>query len=336
MLLLKRRCVRSRSSTRVVAKHALKSRLRATAADILLAQEMGHLPDQIEAVTSWAQGRGWQMMALASYPTAGVLLGAGVAGFVRDGHGLRPPAVGTMQVWGHRIQHVVVDLASWPVELHIFNLYLFTGVGVGGKNAQLLARVGTIANSLDRPVIIAGDWNLPPGELNASNFPTLSGTIIRSSKAVMCRGGAGNKIIDYFAMNTAANQAFSDVRADLSRSKRPHRPVVLYLKGTAASMRKLVYTAAPSLGKNDVFGPQPALPCGRVAKTVTDAANRARCDGHVWAMTGWCLMSRAWARFASHAAKQIGGGQLHDELRCFWQAIAGEMGHDRARDEGPC
>eukprot|EP00959_Pyramimonas_sp_CCMP1952_P191286 4000093-Pyramimonas_sp.AAC.1 len=92
------------------------------------------------------------------------------------------------------------------------------------KNAQLLARVDAIANSLGRPIIIACDWDLQPGELNASNFPTLSGAVIRSSKAVACRGGAGNAIIDSFTMITATNRAFSDVRADMPRPKRPHRP----------------------------------------------------------------------------------------------------------------
>eukprot|EP00959_Pyramimonas_sp_CCMP1952_P184217 3852288-Pyramimonas_sp.AAC.1 len=131
--------------------------------------------------------------------------------------------------------------------------------------------------------------------------------MLRPSKAITCRGGAGNTAIDYFALNTAANRAFSDVRADMLWSRRHPRPVLLYLKGTAASMRKLVYSAVPSLGKKGIVGPQPEPPRWRVARSVTDAARQACCDESVGAITGGCILSRAWALFASLAARQIGG-----------------------------
>ena len=103
-------------------KKTLKQRLVTTKADILLAQEIGHLQDQQEALTSWASGRGWRMLGLPSYPTSGVLPGAGVAVFTRDGHGLRKPDIGDMKLWVHRIQHVVVDIDSLPSEHHIVNM----------------------------------------------------------------------------------------------------------------------------------------------------------------------------------------------------------------------
>ena len=53
------RCIESFNASG--GKKTLKQRLVTTKADILLAQEIGHLQDQLEAHTSWASGRGWRL-----------------------------------------------------------------------------------------------------------------------------------------------------------------------------------------------------------------------------------------------------------------------------------
>ena len=153
---------------------------------------------------------------------------------------------------------MIVDLDSWPSELHIVNLYLHTGAVAGGLNAQLLASIGALIHEIDRPVVVAGDWNLPPGELESSDFNVLSSRVIEAPTTVACRGGAGSTIIDYFAFNSAGARAFAGVCADLLWPKRLYRPVIFTLKGHASQLKKLVYLAAPTFGKKVVFGPRPA------------------------------------------------------------------------------
>ena len=304
-------------------RKTLKKRLATTMADVLLAQEIGHVASDLEALTSWSQGRGWRVLALASAPSAGVLPSAGVAVFLRDGHGLRRPQMGDMQVWEHRVQHVVLDVDQWPTPLHVINMYLFTGEGAGGKNAALLAKVGTLLHELDQPAIVGGDWNFPPGELEASEFTTLSGTVVKSTNTVTCRGGTGSTIIDYFVMNSASERAFAGVEADLTWAKRPHRPVQLRLRGNPSSLQKLVYTRVPSLGRTRMIGPSAHGSCWRAPKAVADAAKKACCDPEVSAQTSWCLMSRAWGMLAPKMARHIGAvtGSTINNVGAFGQQL---------------
>eukprot|EP00959_Pyramimonas_sp_CCMP1952_P301362 6305141-Pyramimonas_sp.AAC.1 len=78
-------------------KSTLKKRLKVTRALVVIVQEFGHVADQVEAIQSWAQVRGWSLMALPSCPSAGNVPSAGVAVFVRSECGVRAPQLGVHQ-----------------------------------------------------------------------------------------------------------------------------------------------------------------------------------------------------------------------------------------------
>eukprot|EP00959_Pyramimonas_sp_CCMP1952_P099700 2084680-Pyramimonas_sp.AAC.1 len=69
----------------------LRKRLTATRASVIIVQEFGHVANQVEAIQSRAQVRGWSPMDLPSCPPASFDPSAGVAVFVCSECGLRPP-----------------------------------------------------------------------------------------------------------------------------------------------------------------------------------------------------------------------------------------------------
>ncbi|CAK0911250.1 unnamed protein product, partial [Prorocentrum cordatum] len=76
-----------------------------------------------------------------------------------------------VEVVPNRVQNVLIDTPELPVGLHAFNVYLHTGEGAAGRNGRLLQELGLAAEALGGPVVIGGDWNMCPGELEASQFP---------------------------------------------------------------------------------------------------------------------------------------------------------------------
>eukprot|EP00959_Pyramimonas_sp_CCMP1952_P301043 6298799-Pyramimonas_sp.AAC.1 len=86
-------------------KKTIKKRLTRTTALVVIAQEIGHVDGDLEALNTWAGARGWPMLALPAMPSAGALPTTGAATCARSQCGLRAPANVTMQGAPRRAQH---------------------------------------------------------------------------------------------------------------------------------------------------------------------------------------------------------------------------------------
>eukprot|EP00959_Pyramimonas_sp_CCMP1952_P412392 8642138-Pyramimonas_sp.AAC.1 len=107
-----------------------------------MAQEIGYLDWECEALSIWSQGNGWQAIIALGEKGGQKLASCGVAVFARIGVGLRGPvypeghlkarqshaqssiAFGPELV-PHRAQHVVIDVPGWP-SFNLFNVHLHT------------------------------------------------------------------------------------------------------------------------------------------------------------------------------------------------------------------
>ena len=148
----------------------LKEKLTATTASVLIAQETGVADSDHDDFAAWAGRRGWKCRASPGQAGKGTTPSKGVAILVRDHIGLRGPDIGDAIVNKRRALHAVVQFPGWP-QLHVFGFYLVVGTGVRGRNARILADIGARVADISLPVLLAGDWNAAPREVEESGFP---------------------------------------------------------------------------------------------------------------------------------------------------------------------
>ena len=71
-------------------------------------------------------------------------------------------------------------------------MYLVDSLGVSGANLVLPEVLSVILFALDKPWLLAGDWNCSPGELGASGWPrVVRGAVLGCGRATSVAGVGG-------------------------------------------------------------------------------------------------------------------------------------------------
>ena len=280
----------------------LKDRVTATKASVLVAQEIGVADADYDDFVAWLGRRGWKCLASPSLASKGTTPVQGVAVMARDHVGLRGPDLGPAVLHRRRALHAVVQFPGWP-QLHILAFYLVVGAGIKGKNARILADIGTRVSDIAYPVVLAGDWNATPRQVEESGFPREAHTVLVAPTLPTCITPTSSRTIDFFATNDAAKRLVDSVSVDLAWPKRPHRPVTIDLAADGLRQQYMVYSVAAQMGTQRVFGPMREAPTWSVANHQAEAAAQAcATDG---ARVAWCLLSKAWATFAATAEEAV-------------------------------
>ncbi len=195
-------------SANVTGPAGLRTRLRATRADILLAQETWGTEESIPDLREWARKQKWTSLWAPAKPgTNGGRPSGGAAIFVRNHLGLREPDLGG-SVWRqHRACAGIVEVPGYRPTICVA-AYFQSGDGWGNENTALMASIGAgleaqgkIAGRI-RPTIIGVDANMTPEEFSRSGVgekaglqivrpPTARGTF-RTRNSARC--------IDYYLM----------------------------------------------------------------------------------------------------------------------------------------
>ena len=105
---------------------------------------------------------GWRCLLTAAGPGPKGGASGGVGIFVRGEVGLRSwTSAKSMGCAGSRLLAAIVDVPGLGSVLGLVT-YMFTGVGTGRPNVQLLGKAGEAIQHWGGPAILAGDFNMSP------------------------------------------------------------------------------------------------------------------------------------------------------------------------------
>ena len=110
-------------------------------------------------------------------------------------------------------------------------VYGYTGEGVGGRNAQILAYLAGVLEGLGKPWLLAGDWNIPVADLEASGWLQMVRGVTIKTGQITCTSGAGEEL-DYGVAAAGMEEALEKVEVWTGAASRPHSPVIITFKGS--------------------------------------------------------------------------------------------------------
>ncbi len=326
-------------SANVTGWEALKKRLLATEAHVLLAQETWVLQAYQSAASTWAINHGWKSIwAPATHgPNGGAA--AGVAIFARSYLGLRYPTHGP-HVWheAHAVAAVLEAPSFRPMILA--SVYLHNGQGPSRQNLEVLADVGAGFRSQGEgwQLVAGGDYNMDPEDLLTTGLdrelrttlmcpPTERGTF-RTAKAA--------STIDYYLVTDALAAAVAAVSTVEATNVRGHVPVALRFKPRATALKALHLRKPPPLAVERVVGPLQQPPSADAAIAAAEAAvSAARADDSDIQE----VMDAAYKAWADHAEQELvmfSGESVkkvgeRGKLPCFvWRSVVPERAPPQA------
>ncbi len=179
----------------------LKRRLQRTEAQVVFAQETRTMAGDVAARSQWALRNGWKSIWNPS--TRGRRGGpsAGVAVFVREQLGVRPPPKGGYLVGDGRGLVCVVDAPGYRPFIAA-SVYGHTGKGPCAANSDLLRAIGVRVQCQGEgwQHVIGGDFNLTPEQVVGIGFTDqLNATVVKADcRRGTCRTPAGARTIDFF------------------------------------------------------------------------------------------------------------------------------------------
>ncbi len=256
-------------SANVTGPAGLRTRLRATRADVLLAQETWVGEEAIPDLRDWARKQKWSSLwAPAKAGVNGGRPSGGVAILVRDHLGLREPDTGG-PVWRqHRACAGVVEAPGYRPTICV-SAYFQSGDGWGNENTALMASIcagleaqGVVAGRI-RPSVIGVDANMTPEEFTRSDVgakvglqvvrpPTARGTF-RTRNSARC--------IDYLLMGGGMAEITEEVTTIEAAGITGHVPVQVEFQPRATGRKCLVARAPPKIPNDRIHGPLPPPPC---------------------------------------------------------------------------
>ena len=123
----------------------------------------------------------------------------------------------------------------------IISIYLWHSEGFSDRNWNILFAAIDAAKKYGGPFIIAGDFNLAPEQMAAqADFLRKSGVSVRAPNAVTCAGTGGGSEIDFCLIDSRIEHALEKIAVEHSFMASPHQAVILTLRATAPSARKVV------------------------------------------------------------------------------------------------
>ena len=201
--------------------------------DYLMIQEHGLRGDQRMRVEDWLVKRGWDPALSDAYikqtDEGG---GTGVAASAKLG--VRPGAIVPEGLEGR----LTLGTIQMGVEVTIGSWYGVTGGDVK-KQLGLWQKLAERLNTIGKPFIIGGDWQVRPDEVRASGLPKLlNATVCAPRAATNVRSG---RTIDFFLVSDAIAERGWEIFVVHGTKFATHCPVGLEGKGSTevSSVRRL-------------------------------------------------------------------------------------------------
>ena len=152
---------------------------------------------------------------------------------------------------------------AWAVAIHsdvgltggllVGSVYMESTSGAGGlpANYSRYLRLAQFLRYMNKPFLIAGDWNISPQDYHLMGLPELlPGTLVHTSEEGACRSAKGNySNIDYFIVSEGIEQAFKQPRAHTCWPACPHKPIIGCLKAKPNHIHVLTVKAPRSFPK---------------------------------------------------------------------------------------
>ncbi len=292
----------------------LKRRLQRTSAHVLFAQETRAVASEMAARSNWAARRGWKSMWNPA--TRGKHGGpsAGVAVFVRDCLGMRPPPSGGHLVGEGRGIVCVVDAPGYRPFLAA-SIYGHSGKGPTAENADLLRAVGIRVQCQGEgwQYVIAGDYNMTPAQVVDLGFvEQLNGTVVKAECARgTCRTATSARTIDFYVMSDGMTMAVEATDVIEGAGIKTHVPVTVDMVPRAAAMKALYVRPPPRLPRERVYGPLPTpMDWSAAAAAAEKAVDLARSGARDQAEA--CLEEayRVWADTAEQELMDVTGADI--------------------------
>ncbi len=312
---------------------ALRKRLMASDAHVILAQETWITQAAVPGASVWAKKRGWRSVWSAAATTERGGTAAGVAIFAKEFLGLSMPANQPHEVIPSRVVAATLETPDSRA-LHLMSCYLKHGRGVDEENAEILAAIGAAAaaNGNDEVTVAAGDFNMAPQQLlgtefdRAANLTVFHGDLERGTY----RTAKTSSTLDYFLIADRLAAAVSDVAVVEASGVKGHAPVQLRFKPRLAQLKALHLRMPPRLATERVYGPLQPPPRWEAPLTLAKAAlEAARADARG---TDDAIEAAyaAWADLAETELEQYSGtllkkrGERAKRPRLVWRSVMPE------------
>jgi hypothetical protein len=199
-------------------------------ADVVFLQETRLLNETtLHSAERQARKDGWNPTLSMAHRTAEHHGSGGCAVLARAGTGI---ASAPGDLIPHDMRHRL-HLAWTGAVLKggIFNLsvYLKDAEGLGETNMALLDAAAVCLNALDGPWIMAGDWNVTPQTLEASNWLKIVNGVVHATALPTCHSST----YDFFVVHKSISHAVVQTQRLEDGGLYPHFPSRLLIKGNA-------------------------------------------------------------------------------------------------------
>ena len=242
----------------VTSRQPLKKHLLKTTSNVVLAQEIATLDDQLADLQAWGRAHGWKIVAAPSKAGVGGKPSAGVAICVRDYLGIRCGPVGPV-VAEHRLVAAIVEAPGWP-GLQVASLYLNTSQALSQANVALLALAGALFEH-NLPTLVGGDMQMMPAALTYSGLPARVGCRILAPRpgVATCVTAKASSQIDMFLASVDVALLLDALQVVYNATHiATHRPVVAKFLPNAGALGFLVYPQPQKLPRIAPIGPRRA------------------------------------------------------------------------------
>ena len=212
-----------------------RGRMQETAADVLSLQELRVNESRVLECQKLAAGLGWSARYSPALRTSELGHSGGTGVAAREGVGIRDlEPLPTDVEWPprHRFSATVVDVVLWK-GVFAGSVYLQDGVGFAGVNIGILNMVAQVLRAYGGPFVLAGDFNMSPGELRESGWAhALSAKVVDAEGVPTYIAGAAATSLDFFVVSEVLMPAVVSVQVvqDSGQVKK-HRPVQLRMRG---------------------------------------------------------------------------------------------------------
>ncbi len=312
---------------------ALRNRLLATEAHVVLAQETWVTQAALPAASAWARRHGWRAVWSPAVVTKRGGVAAGVAVLAKDYLGLRMPAAQPHEVVPARAVAATVETPDARA-IHLVSCYLRHGRGADTENARTLAAIGAAvaANGEDEVTVVGGDFNMSPDQLIGTDFDRTAGlTVFHGDlERGTYRTSKSCSTLDYFAVSDRLAAAVDGVAIVEASGVKGHTPVQLHFKPRLAQLKALHLRMPPRLATERVHGPLQPPPEWHAQRALAKAAlEAARADAPGTddvleaAYAAWADLAEVeLERFSGQALKKR--GERAKRPRLVWRSVLPE------------
>ena len=255
---------------------SLKEWLEVSRADVVLAQELHLLGDDLAELADWAKKKSWKCVLEAGLPgdkastdVRSVVAGVGI--FVRDHLSL--------QVWkasegqGDKEASTVVPgrcvcgLLSLPDggRIMLYSCYWYSGKGLAKDNLALHKALLNHIGGQPFQYISGGDYQVNPQLVR--EYSTVQedagGVIIDTDPDIgtcTSKKGVAAATLDWFLVEEKLAAGVEDREVELGSGLKPHRPVRLRFHKQLGTLEALVVQRPARLDTEAIVGPRPRPP----------------------------------------------------------------------------